>query len=557
MVTMGDKCKVTVGDIEKSYEEGTGFLEIAKEWQGQYDNDIVLVLRDGKLCELRKKVSGDCTLQFLTTATAPGIEAYKRSATLIMLKAFYEVFGAKIIEKISVQYSLSKGYYCTVKGDLTLNQELLDQVKAKMFEIVGQNITINKRSISTASAIQLFQRHKMYDKEKLLKFRRASKVNIYSLKDFEDYFYGYMVPSTGYIKQFDLFLYDEGFVLQLPSKEQPNEVPVFAPQNKLFQVLKESERWGEMMGIETVGALNEQISAGNIKDIILVAEALQEKKIAEIATKIAEDPSKKFIMIAGPSSSGKTSFSHRLSVQLRANGLKPHPIPVDDYFVDREFTPRDENGDYNFETLDAIDVEQFNKDMIALANGEKVSLPTYNFITGKREYKGKTMQLGPDDILVIEGIHGLNDKLSYALPKESKFKIYISALTQLNVDEHNRIPTTDGRLIRRMVRDARTRGISATETIKRWQSVRNGEENYIFPYQEEADIMFNSALIYELSVLKQYAEPLLFGISKDMPEYVEANRLLKFLDYFLGISSENIPTNSLLREFVGGSTFQV
>lgn len=557
MVTMGDKCKVTVGDIEKSYEEGTSFLEIAKEWQGQYDHDIVLVLRDGKLCELRKKVSGDCTLQFLTTATAPGIEAYKRSATLIMLKAFYEVFGAKVIEKISVQYSLSKGYYCTVKGDLTLNQELLDKVKAKMFEIVGQNITINKRSISTASAIQLFQRHKMHDKEKLLKFRRASKVNIYSLKDFEDYFYGYMVPSTGYIKQFDLFLYDEGFVLQLPCKEQPNVVPAFAPQNKLFQVLKESERWGEMMGIETVGALNEQISAGNIKDIILVAEALQEKKIAEIATRIAEDTSKKFIMIAGPSSSGKTSFSHRLSVQLRANGLKPHPIPVDDYFVDREFTPRDENGDYNFETLDAIDVEQFNKDMVALANGEKVSLPTYNFITGKREYKGKTMQLGPDDILVIEGIHGLNDKLSYALPKESKFKIYISALTQLNVDEHNRIPTTDGRLIRRMVRDARTRGISATETIKRWQSVRNGEENYIFPYQEEADIMFNSALIYELSVLKQYAEPLLFGISKDMPEYVEANRLLKFLDYFLGISSENIPTNSLLREFVGGSTFQV
>lgn len=554
---MGDRCKVTVGDVVKEYDEGTGFLEIAKEWQGQYEHDIVLVLRDGKLCELRKKVSGDCTLQFLTTATAPGIEAYKRSATLIMLKAFQEVFGAKHIDKISVQYSLSKGYYCTVKGNLTLNQEALDQVKAKMFEIVGQNITINKRSVSTGAAIQLFQRHKMYDKEKLLKFRRASKVNIYSLKDYEDYFYGYMVPSTGYVKHFDLFLYDEGFVLQLPSKEQPDVVPMFAPQNKLFQVLKESERWGEMMGIETVGALNEEISAGNIKDIILVAEALQEKKIAEIATKIAEDPSKKFIMIAGPSSSGKTSFSHRLSIQLRANGLKPHPIPVDDYFVNREFTPRDANGEYNFETLDAIDVEQFNKDMIALAKGEKVSLPTYNFITGKREYKGKTMQLGSDDILVIEGIHGLNDKLSYALSKESKFKIYISALTQLNVDEHNRIPTTDGRLIRRMVRDARTRGISATETIKRWQSVRHGEENYIFPYQEEADVMFNSALIYELSVLKQYAEPLLFGISKDMPEYVEANRLLKFLDYFLGISSENIPNNSLLREFVGGSTFPV
>ena len=362
---------------------------------------------------------------------------------------------------------------------------------------------------------------------------------------------------SGYIKHFDLFLYDEGFVLQLPVKENPNVVPDFQPQNKLFQVLKESEHWGKMLEVDTVGALNEQISKGNIKDIILVAEALQEKKIAEIASKIAEQPLKKFIMIAGPSSSGKTSFSHRLSIQLRANGLKPRTIGVDDYFVDREFTPRDEKGDYDFERLEAIDVEQFNKDMISLSNGEKVLMPTYNFITGKREYKGRVMELGLDDILVIEGIHGINDRLSYALPQESKFKIYISALTQLNVDEHNRIPTTDGRLIRRMVRDARTRGISAVETINRWQSVRNGEESYIFPFQEAADVMFNSALIYELSVLKQYAEPLLFGIPREAPEYVEANRLLKFLDYFLGVGTEDIPNNSLVREFVGGSCFNV
>lgn len=554
---MAEICNVTVGGELKQYNEGTSYIEIAKDFQDQYDSPIVLVLKNGKLTELFKKVTSDCRIEFLTTKTSPGIEAYRRSATLIMLKAFYDVIGNKNINKISVQYSLSKGYYCTLNSKVKLNQELLDKVKIRMNEIVAENAQINKRTIGTTSAIDLFNRHRMYDKEKLFKYRRASKVNIYSLKGFEDYFYGYMVPNTGYVKYFDLFLYDEGFVLQLPTKENPNVVPEFKPQKKLFNVLKESEKWSETLKIDTVGALNEQISQGNIKDIILVAEALQEKKIAEIATKIAESKDKKFIMIAGPSSSGKTSFSHRLSIQLKANGLNPHPIGVDDYFVNRDITPRDENGNYNFEVLEALDVEQFNKDMLELLDGKTVKMPTYNFITGKREYKGNTLTLGKDDILVIEGIHGLNDKLSYALPKNSKFKIYISALTQLNIDEHNRIPTTDGRLIRRMVRDARTRGISAEETIARWQSVRNGEESYIFPFQEEADVMFNSALIYELSVLKQFAEPLLFGIPSTSPEYVEAKRLLKFLDYFLGVNTEDIPNNSLVREFVGGSCFNV
>lgn len=554
---MAEICNVTVGGELKQYNEGISYTEIAKDFQDQYDSPIVLVLKNGKLTELFKKVTSDCKIEFLTTKTSPGIEAYRRSATLIMLKAFYDVVGNKNINKISVQYSLSKGYYCTLNSKVKLNQELIDKVKIRMNEIVAENAQINKRTIGTTSAIDLFNRHRMYDKEKLFKYRRASKVNIYSLKGFEDYFYGYMVPNTGYVKYFDLFLYDEGFVLQLPTKENPNVVPEFKPQKNLFNVLKESEKWSETLKIDTVGALNEQISQGNIKDIILVAEALQEKKIAEIATMIAESKDKKFIMIAGPSSSGKTSFSHRLSIQLKANGLNPHPIGVDDYFVNRDITPRDENGNYNFEVLEALDVEQFNKDMLELLDGKTVKMPTYNFITGKREYKGNTLTLGKDDILVIEGIHGLNDKLSYALPKNSKFKIYISALTQLNIDEHNRIPTTDGRLIRRMVRDARTRGISAEETIARWQSVRNGEESYIFPFQEEADVMFNSALIYELSVLKQFAEPLLFGIPSTSPEYVEAKRLLKFLDYFLGVNTEDIPNNSLVREFVGGSCFNV
>lgn len=548
---------VLVGEEERQYGDGTILAQIAQDFQDKYDAQIVLAIKDGKLTELFREITGPCKIEFITMRTAPGIETYKRSATLIMMKAFTDVVGVENIEKIKVEYSISKGYYCTVDGNVEITQQLLDSVKTEMKKIVSEDIAINKRTVSVDSAKALFRRRKMYDKEKLFKFRRASKVNIYNLKGFEDYYYGYMVPTTKYIKWFDLYKYDDGFVLQLPTKDNPSSLEEFNPQNKLFNVLKESSKWGEMLDIPNVGALNEQISAGKMNDIILVQEALQEKKIAEIATQIAQNKDKKFIMIAGPSSSGKTSFSHRLSIQLRANGLNPHPIGVDDYFVERENTPKDENGNYNYEILEALDVELFNENMTDLSNGKIVKMPTYNFITGKREFKGNTLQLGSDDILVIEGIHGLNDRLSYSLDSESKFKIYISALTQLNVDEHNRIPTTDGRLIRRMVRDARTRGTSAKDTIARWQSVRNGEENHIFPYQEQADVMFNSALIYELAVLKQYAEPLLFGIPNDVPEYLEAKRLLKFLDYFLGVDSKNIPNNSLLREFIGGSCFNV
>ena len=366
-----------------------------------------------------------------------------------------------------------------------------------------------------------------------------------------------MVPDTGYLKYFDLKRYQYGFVLLLPTMGKPKELPEFVPQDKLFATLAESARWGRGTDLETVGALNDTIAAGGMAHLILIQEALQEKKIAEIAAQTAEKKTAKFVMIAGPSSSGKTTFSHRLSIQLEAAGLRPHPIAVDNYFVNRADSPRDAEGNYDYESIKCLDVEQFNRDMTALMAGERVELPYYNFKKGIREYKGDFLQLGKDDILVIEGIHCLNDELSYALPRESKFKIYISALTQLNIDEHNRIPTTDGRLIRRMVRDARTRGSSARETIRMWPSVRRGEEQNIFPYQEEADAMFNSALIYELAVLKQYVEPLLFGIPRDCDEYVEAKRLLKFLDYFIGVSSEDIPKNSILREFIGGSCLDV
>lgn len=549
------KVKITAEGEERQYEYGTTLECVAADFQKNHKAMIVLAMVNGKLRELTKTVEADSNVEFLGTDTVCGIETYRRSTVLLMLKSFYDVCGEENIDKIIVDYSLSKGYYCELRGSVSVTKQLLDRVQAHMREIVDKDLPIVKNTISTSAAIEHFKKHRMHDKEKLFKFRRGSNVNVYTLSRFEDYYYGYMVASTGYLKYFELYAYDEGFVLQLPVKEAPTEVPVFAPQNKVFRVLKEASRWGRMLDIETVGALNENISQGKIGEIILVQEALQEMKIAGLATRISESGNTKFVMIAGPSSSGKTTFAKRMAIQLRAHGMKPHIISVDDYFLDRHLTPKDENGDYNFETLEALDVKQFNEDMTALLQGEEVSMPTYNFHTGKREYNGRLYKLGREDILIIEGIHCLNDRLSYSLPKESKFKIYISALTQLNVDEHNRIPTTDGRLIRRMVRDARDRSTTAEETIARWASVRKGEENYIFPYQEEADAMFNSALIYELGVLKQFAEPLLFSVPQTSPQYHEAKRLLKFLDYFLCVNSELVPGNSLVREFIGGSVF--
>lgn len=549
--------KVIIGGEVKEYEIGTPLFDIAKEYQHQFPYDIILVFVDGKLSELHKKITRDCKLRFVTTAEKPGMQAYQRSATLIMLKAFYEVVGAEDIDKVSVDFSVGKGFFVDPRGRFQLTQELLDKVKEKMQEYVEQKIPIMKRSVNTDEAIELFTRYRMYDKARLFRYRRVSRVNIYSIGGFEDYFYGYMAQNTGYIRYFDLIPYEYGFVLMLPTLSDPTRVPEFVSSRKLFEVLAQSSRWGEKMEIPDIGALNQEISRGRANELILIQEALQEKRIGQIAEMIAGQPDKKLVMIAGPSSSGKTTFSHRLSIQLRALGLKPHPIAVDDYFVNRVDSPRDENGNYDFESLKCLDVELFNRDMNALLDGKRVELPRYNFITGMREYKGDYLTLGKEDILVIEGIHCLNDRLSYTLPREKKFKIYISALTQLNIDEHNRIPTTDGRLIRRMVRDARTRGTSARETIRMWPSVRKGEEENIFPFQEEADVMFNSASVYELAVLKQYAEPILFEIPRDCEEYLEAKRLLKFLDYVLGVSSENIPHNSIVREFIGGSCFRV
>lgn len=548
---------LNVNGKKAEYATGTTFETVAKDFQKEYNNTVALVKENGKIRELFKKVTKDAVIEPILLNDSIGHKAYARSAIMLMLKSFDDVVGKDKGVSVKVEFVIADGYYCTVKGDVMLTTKLIADVKKRMKELVSMDIPFFKKSIPTDEARELFSDRGMTDKLKLLKYRRSSNINVYWLDDYVDYYYGYMLPSTGYVKWFDIFSYDDGFMLTIPNRSKPEELMPFDNRPNLFRALKSSTEWNGKMDVSTIGELNDLVCSGDINDLILVQEALQERRIGEIAKDIVERGGVKFVMIAGPSSSGKTTFSHRLSVELRTYGLKPHPIGCDDYFKNREDTPKDENGEYNFECLEAIDVELFNKDMSALLRGERVELPTFNFKTGKREYKGNFKQLGPDDVLVIEGIHGLNPKMSYTLPDESKYKIYISALTSINIDEHNRIPTTDGRLLRRMVRDARTRGTSAKNTIKMWPSVRRGEEEYIFPFQEYADTMFNSILIYELAAFKTYAEPLLFEITKDDPEYYEAKRLLKFLEYFVGIDPKVVPNNSICREFIGGSYFNV
>ena len=548
---------VHVDGTDKKFKKGTTYQEIARTYQQEYQHDIVLVFVDGRLQELFKTLETDCELKFVTTADPLGYKSYRRSMSLMLVKAIYDVAEHKNIDKVRIHYSVSKGYYCTIEGNIDLTQEFLDRVESRMRAMVEMDLPIRKKSVHTDDAIAMFGQHGMHDKERLFHYRRVSRVNIYSLNEFEDYYYGYMLYSTGYLKYFKLYRYDEGFVLQMPEIDKPEIVPHFQARTKFFQVMKESVKWGDIQEIETVGGLNRNITSGDVQETVLVQEAMQERRIAEIAQMIASRPEIRFVLIAGPSSSGKTTFSHRLSVQLRANGMRPHPIAVDNYFKEREETPKDEKGNYNFEGLCAVDIDLFEKQMQELLDGKEVIIPNFDFVKGHKEFVGSPLKLGEHDILVIEGIHCLNPKLTKALADENKFKIYISALTQLNIDEHNRIPTTDGRLLRRIVRDARTRGASAKKTIQMWPSVRKGEEENIFPFQEEADVMFNSALIYELAVLKPYVEAQLFGVERECPEYIEAKRLLKFLDYFVGIGSEKVPTNSLLREFIGGGCFRV
>ena len=548
--------KATVNQSIYEVKEGTTLSDLAKQVQLPQEPIILLAYMDGKLRELFTPMTKDCHVRFVTLKEQAGYMAYKRTATLMFLKACEDLLGTGATTKIALDYSIGNSIFCDFLEDRVIDEAFARSIQKRMEELAKANLPITKRSLDTDQAAKYFDRIGFKGKKELFQFRRESKMNIYSLDGYDNYFYGYMAPSTGYISAFLVSAYQHGVVLQIPKRKQTEEIVPFTPQPKLFHVMQRSREWTKTMGVDTVGALNNEITHGNINHLILLQEGLQENLLADIADEIVSK-NKRIILIAGPSSSGKTTFSHRLSIQLQIAGLTPHPVSMDDYFLDRELSPRDENGNYNFETIASLDVDLLTKHINQLLDGEEIDVPSYNFITGKREYHGHKLKIGEKDVLVMEGIHGLNGTLTNEIPEDAKYRIYVSALNQINLDEHNRIPSSDGRLLRRIVRDAMTRGNDARETISRWDSVRKGEEDNIFPYQEEADVMFNSAQIYEIAVLKQYAEPLLFAVPRDCPEYQEAKRLLKFLEYFLNIPSEAIPKTSLLREFIGGSCFEV
>ncbi|MBO5608890.1 MAG: nucleoside kinase [Eubacterium sp.] len=553
------KITVQLGDGEKTFDadRGTDLIEVAKRAGLK---DMVVAKVNGRLRELAYKLNNDATVSFLSATTDIGFDLYKRSISMLMLKAARDVIGGGESDyRIEIMYSLGSGFFCKLiegKKDIKLTDELIDAIRSRMNELVEQDVKFEKKICNTRGMREKFIERDLPAKALLLKYRRSSRLNIYELDGYEDYYYGYMVPSTGCLKAFDLVRHDDGFVLVIPKKGTMELPSPYKVEKKLYEAMSGAENWGNQIGINYVGQLNDAIVAGRTNDLILIQEAIMEKQIADIAAEIVKND-KRIVLIAGPSSSGKTTFSNRLSVQLRTMGKKPHPIAMDNFFKEREETPRGEDGNYDFECIGAMDLELFNGTMTKLLNGEEADMPVFDFINGKKIFGKNMLRLGADDVLVVEGIHALNPKSTYSLPKESCFKIYISALTQLNIDEHNRISTTDTRLLRRIVRDARTRGHSPERSIFLWGNVRKGENENIFPYQDEADAMFNSAIIYELSAIKVFAEPLLFSVSEDSEEYYEAKRLLKFLDYFLGIDVQSVPNNSLMREFIGGGCFDI
>ena len=547
---------VMINGAIRQYDKGTTFENIVREYQPKYDYSIALVYFNGKMRELSKRLERDGAISFITTSDNSGYNAYVRTAQMMLVKAASEVLGDSCKDShIKIEFSLGNACFCSILGGIRSTPELAAKLEDRMHAYVDRNIPIIKKTYPIDDAIELFRHQGMKDKEKLFHYRRSSTVNVYRMEGYSDYFYGYMLPSTGYCRLFKVQAYRGGLLLILPTIDNPSVLEDFEDQPSLFEQLMLSTKWGDLVNISTVGDLNEQICSGCISDMILVQEALQERRIGEIAQTIYNKGTVRFVLVAGPSSSGKTTFSHRLAIQLKSFGLRPHIIGMDDYFVNRDRTPVDIDGNFNFDVIEALDLELFNSDMVDLLNGETIEMPHFDFKSGRRIYKGDFLKFEENDILIIEGIHGLNPVSTEQLPDENKFKIYISALTSLNIDEHNRIPSTDARLLRRMVRDARVRSYTAQETIRSWKKVREGEEMNIFPFQESADAVFNSCLIYELAVIKQFAEPLLLGVRPNEPEYYEAKRLIKFLDYFVGIDPTPVPGNSLCREFVGGGIF--
>ena len=545
---------VFVNGQQRQYDKGTTFETIVSEFQNTQGRTIALIYFNGKMRELTKRLDRDGVISFITTQDVAGKQTYARTATMILVKAVHDIVQSNDV-RVKIEFSLADAYFCSVIGDIDVNDEFIEKVNARMRELVEKNLPITKKTYPIDDALALFHHQGMVDKEKLFHFRRSSTINVYNLDGYYDYFYGYMLPSTGMVRNFAVEEYRGGLLLHLPDVDRPNDLDEFSEQEVLYEHFMGSTVWGNMVGVSTIGDLNEKICEGNMNDLILVQEALQERRVGNIAQQIYDRPDVKFVLVAGPSSSGKTTFAHRLSIQLQSYGLKPHIMSMDNWFVNREKTPVDIDGNYNFDDIYAIDLDLLNTDLADLLDGEEIRLPTFAFRIGKRKYTGQTLKLEQNDILIIEGIHALNPLSTEDLPSENKFRVYVSCLTSLNIDEHNRIPSSDARLLRRMVRDARTRGYSATETITRWKSVRDAEKKYIFPFQNDVDAVFNSVLIYEQAVLKAFAEPLLFNVHKEDPASYEAKRLLKFLEYFVGIDTTAVPQNSICREFVGGGCF--
>ena len=542
-------------NAKKKYEIGTSLKEILADQKLKGNSRYFGALVNNKIKELSFQVFKPKDILFINIEHPDGVRMYVRSLSFVLLKAVKELFPPEA--RLRIDHSISNGLYCEIENiDKELTFDRVFEIQTRMRKIIEKDLIFTREEVRTNEAIKLFEENNFPEKALLFKTRVKLYTSVYKLADQVGYFYGYLVPSTGYLKVFDLVKYYDGMLLRIPKKERPSEVEDIIIQNKLFEIFREHKNWVRVLDTPSIGSLNQKIKTRKIGELIKISEALHEKKVARIADSIATRRKHiKLVLISGPSSSGKTTFSKRLGIQLKVAGLKPFHISLDDYFVDREKNPVDENGKYDFESLKALDVKLFNKNLIDLFAGKKVSLPKFSFETGKRYYDGTEIQVDQDHIIIVEGIHGLNPKLTPMIDDATKFRIYVSALTQISIDEDNRIPTTDNRLLRRIIRDHNYRNYTAAETIERWPSVRKGEEKNIFPYQEEADVMFNSALLYELSVLKMYAEPLLHEIQENQHVYSEADRLLKFLSYFLPVADHEVPPTSIIREFVGQSSF--
>ncbi|HET91094.1 MAG TPA: nucleoside kinase [Chloroflexi bacterium] len=530
---------------------GTPLEQYIKAAMNEGPVPVIAALVNGDLRELTYPMYADARVEPVFLSDSDGVRIYRRSLSFLLMIAVRELFPQA---HIFVDHTLPfGGFFCQVHGRPPFDAEELALIERQMRELVALDVPINRERVSLSEAIEMFKAREEEEKVRLLSHRQKDYLSLYNLRGLRDYFHGYMVPSTGYLRYFALHLWPPGFVLQYPRRHRPTELLPVHDYPQLTAIFREYGEWLRLLGVDSVSGLNEAVSNGRIREIILVSEALHEQRIAQVAELIARFRDElRLVLIAGPSAAGKTTFSKRLSIQLLAQGIRPFPLELDNYFVDREHTPRDENGNYDFEVLEALDLPFFNQQLVALMNGEQVQLPRFNFMTGRQE-RGQTVQLGPDHVIIIEGIHALNPRLVQSVPHDCIFRVYISALTQLNIDRHNRVPTTDTRLIRRIVRDATYRGYTAEETLNRWESVRRGEKRHIFPYQEHADVMFNSALVYELAVLKSLAEPLLLQVEPSSPHRVEVKRLLAFLQWLEPCGLDLIPDNSILREFVGGS----